>query len=359
MPRLTLTIACALTMCVLSAEPRRGRYVLRALAPHVHAVVYDAEVETDGNALIVIGERGVIVVDSHSGATAAGRTIAEIRRLTGQPVTHVINTHWHGDHVLGNQAYKDAWRGVTFVAHPRTREDLEREVYTAKAQQETIDSMSASAKTYAERLVTGTSSTGAPLTAAERDRAEVVREKLLELVEDWKALRPTPPTVLVKDRLVLRQGRREIQVLFLERGNTAGDVVVYLPADRIVATGDLVVAPIPFATRVYPSEWVATLARLMALDIRIALPGHGPPMADWSYAKQLQNALESYIAAVKSARASGATLEQAIERVQLDTVRNGFRNGVEARRRGFEEYFRVPLIKRIWEELDGTPLSRP
>jgi glyoxylase-like metal-dependent hydrolase (beta-lactamase superfamily II) len=133
--------------------------------------------------------------------------------------------------------------------------------------------------------------------------------------------------------------------------------VVHLPAERIVATGDLVVAPIPFATRVYPSEWMATLDRLMALDVKTALPGHGAPMTDWSYARRMRDGLEAYIAETRSMRASGATLEQALERVQLDAIRSGFVAGVDQRRAGFEQYFRVPLIRRIWEELDGKPLS--
>jgi glyoxylase-like metal-dependent hydrolase (beta-lactamase superfamily II) len=355
--RRLVVLACCAIACAVSAAPRKARYVVTPIAPQIYAVIYDAEVETDGNALIVIGDDGVVVVDSHTGATAARRTIAEIKALTSAPVTHLINTHWHGDHVVGNQAYKEVWPSVKIVAHPRTREEIFKQTYTAKAKRETIDSMSASAKTYEERLAAGTTSTGEPLTGERRERAEVVHAKLLEIIEDWKAIKPSPPTVLVKDKLVLNQGKRRIEVLFLGRGNTAGDVVVHLPEERIVATGDLVVAPTPFATEVYPTEWVTTLDRLMALDTRVAVPGHGPPMTDWSYAKQVQNALSTYIAGVKSARASGATLDQAIERVQLDDVRNGFLGAVEPRRRAFEDYFRVPLIKRIWEELERKHLS--
>ena len=87
----------------------------------------------------------------------------------------------------------------------------------------------------------------------------------------------------VADSLVLHRGGRDIEVKFLGRGHTSGDLVVYLPKERIVATGDLVVHPIPFGGSSYLQEWAGTLRKLKLLDATTIVPGHGEILSDWSY----------------------------------------------------------------------------
>ena len=75
-------------------------------------------------------------------------------------------------------------------------------------------------------------------------------------------------------------GNREVQVKFLGRGNTSGDAVAYLPKERIVVAGDLVVHPIPYIYDGYPTEWIQTLQNLAQLDADSIVPGHGPILHD-------------------------------------------------------------------------------
>jgi glyoxylase-like metal-dependent hydrolase (beta-lactamase superfamily II) len=74
---------------------------------------------------------------------------------------------------------------------------------------------------------------------------------------------------------VLHKPSREIQLLYFGRGHTRGDVVVYLPKEKLVVMGDLLTAGIPFARDGYPSEWADTLAQVARLDIQKVIPGHG------------------------------------------------------------------------------------
>src|SRR5262249_51514837 len=78
-------------------------------------------------------------------------------------------------------------------------------------------------------------------------------------------------------------GHREVQVKFLGRGNTNGDAVVYLPGEKILITGDLVVHPIPYFYDGYPVEWIQTLQNLALLDAATIVPGHGPILHDKSH----------------------------------------------------------------------------
>src|SRR5215470_14274447 len=74
----------------------------------------------NANTLLVIGDDGALVVDSGQFPTLTRRQIAEIRRLTPQPVRYVVTTHWHGDHHMGNVVYKEEFPGVEFIAHSET-----------------------------------------------------------------------------------------------------------------------------------------------------------------------------------------------------------------------------------------------
>ncbi len=81
-------------------------------------------------------------------------------------------------------------------------------------------------------------------------------------------------------------GNREVQIKFLGRGNTAGDAVVYLPKEKIVVAGDLIVYPIPYIYDGYPTEWIQTLQNLAQLDADSIVPGHGPILHDKTYVCQ-------------------------------------------------------------------------
>src|SRR6185295_13217575 len=88
------------------------------------------------------------------------------------------------------------------------------------------------------------------------------------------------PDVTFSDRLTLHLGDREIQILHYDRAVTPGDTFLYLPNEKILVTGDLLVNPISFALSCYPTEWLHTLERLDALDAKTIVTGHGEPFHD-------------------------------------------------------------------------------
>ena len=163
-----------------------------------------------------------------------------------------------------------------------------------------------------------------------------------------------PGTLTVSDRLVLHRGERSIEVRFLGRGNTPGDLVVHLLAERIVATGDLVVHPIPFAFFSHLGEWPDTLRSLRALDAETILPGHGEVMRDWSYADRLVELLESTWRQVEEAVASDLDLEATRAAVDLDPFLESFGGG--ASRETFRYLYLDPAVEAAWsEQTSGEP----
>jgi glyoxylase-like metal-dependent hydrolase (beta-lactamase superfamily II) len=127
-----------------------------------------------------------------------------------------------------------------------------------------------------------------------------------------------------------------------------------VPDARVVVTGDLLVAPVPYGYGCHPSAWIATLQRLTALDTAAIVPGHGPVMHDWSYAKRVTALLEAVRAQVGEAVAQGATLEQAQERVDLSSFREGFAVGRFERGAAFDDFFARSAIDRAYQEAKGA-----
>ena len=331
------------------------RYVVHALGNDIYAVVYNPELEVEGNALIVVNDDNVVVVDSNAGLTTARLTIGEIRKITSKPVRYVINTHWHDDHVMGNQAYAEAFPGVEFVAHPATREDIVGHAFANNAF--VLDVVDADIARFDGYLQTGIGRDGKPMTSEQAERVRIARRTRAEMAADRRAFRATPPTIDVADTRTLTFGKRQIEIKFLGRGNTRGDLVVYLPSERVLATGDLVVWPIPYATNVYARDWVSTLERLMTIPATTVVPGHGPVMKDWAYVRRVKGALETAIAEVAAAKRSGQSLEETTKSVQLPDLRAEFLDGRESRALSFEFNFRAGLIRNVWEELDSDVMQ--
>jgi cyclase len=323
---------------------------MQQLAPGVHAVIRHPLPggASDSNVLIVINEADVVVVDANILPSSARQVVAEIRKLTPLPVRYLINTHFHSDHHYGNQVYRDDYPGVEILQHPRTRELVVGEDMPSlkKNLEEEYPAVIARLR---KALETGKRSSGEAVTQEQREQFTVALGLYETFLEDMKDTALLPGTLTVADRLVLHRGARTIVVQFLGRGNTPGDLVVHLPQERIVATGDLVVHPVPFAFGSFLADWPETLRQLAKLDAATILPGHGEIQHDWNYVEQLIPLLESTWEQVRQAVASGADLEGTLAAVKVDAFLPAF--GGEAARQQFEYLFRSPAVEAAYQEL--------
>jgi glyoxylase-like metal-dependent hydrolase (beta-lactamase superfamily II) len=165
---------------------------------------------------------------------------------------------------------------------------------------------------------------------------------------------PGTPTVLpdidVKDELILTRGKRRIEVRHLGDGHTKADLVVWLPAERIAATGDLVVWPIPLvgSDQSHVIDWPATLDALLALKPAIFVPGHGPVLRDASYATAMRDLFASIDRQVEAAVARGASLEETRKAVDLGELRKQFAGDSKVRDFAFGMYVAGPAVESAW-----------
>ena len=272
-----------------------------------------------GNALFVINDNDVVVVDTALLPSTARVMAAELRKLTPKPVSYVINTHWHDDHHGGNAVYRELWPDVRIVGHRETRSDIIEKTYRVRPK--TLSDTLAAADRYKRWAASGKDDEGKVLDERRRTRAGEIAVLDRAIVPELRTIQEAPPDVTFTDQLVLYRGGRTIEVRWLGLANTRGDTVVVLPRERIAASGDLVVHPIPFMFGSYHEEWVKTLDALDGLPVDTFLPGHGPLLRDRTYLRQVRGLLQALVDRVKAAVAAGATLEQTQQQVTLQDWR--------------------------------------
>jgi cyclase len=325
------------------------------VAQGVHGVIWREPLQdpVEGNVLIIINEADVVLVDAPVMPGSAQRVVAAVRKLTTKPVRYVVNTHWHNDHVQSNDVYRDAWPGAEFISHHNTRTDAIEQAFG------TIPKVRTQYTETIARLqrwkAAGKDDSGKPVDEARKGRIDNVVELLQHFLDETTNVRMVAPDVTLDRSLILHRGTRTIEVRHLGRGNTRGDVVVFLPKERIVATGDLVVNPTPFAFGSYYKEWIDTLGTLAELEVDAFFPGHGPVQRDRTYIEQLRGLLRTLTEQVGAAVAKGATLEETQKQVTLAEWQKVFAGTDETKNRAFEAFFVKPAVERAWRQAKGEP----
>jgi glyoxylase-like metal-dependent hydrolase (beta-lactamase superfamily II) len=155
--------------------------------------------------------------------------------------------------------------------------------------------------------------------------------------------------------LTLTRGHRTIEIRAIGRGHTAGDLVVWLPQEKIVAAGDLVIAPIPLVggDQSYVGDWPTTLDHLLALGATTIVPGHGPVMHDTAFITQWQKLLRELKTQTDAAMARGETQEQAIGSIHVDDFRTAMAGASSVLNMLFRNYVTPPAVIALYRERAG------
>jgi len=190
--------------------------------------------EGDPNTGIVIGDDSVMVIDTQATPFMAQDVIRRVREVTDKPIRHVVMSHYHAVRVLGASAY-----GAQHIIASRPTYDL------------IVERGEADMKSEIERF-----------------------PRLFRAVESIPGL--TWPNVVFEGEITLFLGGLEVRVIHAGRGHTKGDTVVWLPAEKVLFSGDLVeFAATPYTGDAYLEDWPATLDRLAALQPDSLVPGRG------------------------------------------------------------------------------------
>ena len=355
---LTLCLSALITSSFTqnSAIPASaGEFTIQPLAEGVYAAIRKQPplMSFDPNNVFIINEDDVIVVDANASLAATKELLAALRKLTSKPVRYVINTHWHDDHIIGNQVYREAFPNVEFIAHASTLSD--RPIIGDSNRQQ----MLAGGKEYVAQLrkliAENKSRTGAALGEEERLNYLSDIAWLERALAEAPNVKIIPPTLTVTDRLTLHRGARAIEIRHLGRGHTGADLIVHLPKEDILMTGDLVVWPVPLVgSTSFPAAYSATMEKLLAIPAKLIVPGHGPVMSDQEYPKLIARLLASLKEQTAAAVARGETLEQTRKSVNLVELRKLFIGDSAMRRILFSDYVTGAGIEAAHREATKT-----
>lgn len=324
---------------------------VQKLAEGVYAVLRTDPpgVMFEANSAFLVGADDVVVIDGGSNPTSAREVLAAIRKVTDKPVRMLIKTHWHDDHMMGSAVYREAFPGVEIVAHATAAEDMATQGAINRKQ---MVEQGPGFAAYLRGLVEKNQDIeGRPLTGEERE-SHVSSVALAEryFAEPGK-LQPLAPTLTFDDHLTIVRGDRTIDLLWLGRAHTRGDIVVHLPKEGIVFTGDLVAGPIPLiGSTSFPVDYGSTIEKLLALKASVYVPGHGPVLKDDSYVQLMARLLASMRQQTEAAVARGETLEQARKSVDLSEFRKTLAGDSKLRDLLFKMYVAGPGVMRAYQQ---------
>lgn len=305
-----------------------------------------------GSATFVVSEDGVVVFDGGGAPLMSERVIEKIRSVTDKPVTHAVISHWHGDHNLGIYRFLEEYSSVQTIGHDFTRAAmLGSPMDYARETDRTSDYVA-----YLKDALEADASGEEPMPEFARKRYQTFLDDA-ELVdaEDKRSV-ITPPEITFDDRLVIHSGSRNIELLFLGHANTAGDIVMWLPDEKIVATGDMVVCPTPYGFNVPPRAWAETLRKLEALEADVLVPGHGPVQHDMAYVDLLIETAESIADQRDALFEQGLGQEEAEAKLDFSRVIDRFTNGDPLRIDRFNAWFANPFRKAAFKALTEEPM---
>jgi cyclase len=354
----SFTLSLLLLFTALASSAEFGQVTTQKIAEGVYqfSVADYGDVGMSGNCVAIIASDGVLIFDS-SGTPATARVIvAELKKLTRQPVRYVVNSHWHWDHWGGNEVFKSAFPDVQIISQEKTRDMMMHDSiewnrdYLGKIIPEHIldlDAAISKAKQDGkdpERI--------ARLEALARGDRDFLRQK--------RSLTNTFPNQVFSESMKIFLGEREIDILHA-RAITPGDTYVYLPKERLLITGDILVNPIPFAIGgTYPSAWLQSLQRLKALDPLIIVPGHGPVERDQRFLDANLKLFQQVLEDVKHAKATGLSLEQTSAQLERNVGSYAALIGVgEKSYEAVQGLFLQGFIKNAYLEIDHPLSDRP
>jgi cyclase len=213
-----------------------GRSGILEVGKDAYGVVHENGATNGG---FIVGEEGVIVVEALETRKLTEMVKAEVKKVTDKPIRSLICTHFHGDHSFGNEYY--------LPSHVIGHELCRREI---------IEKWEYSVDRFASRY-----DDTDPAQAAEIRNARI-----------------TPPDVVFhNEKMTLYLGNKRIELYYFGKAHTSGDILTYLPDDKVLYSGDVVTetgGP-PYTEDGFPASWVNVIESIETLDIQTIVPGHG------------------------------------------------------------------------------------
>lgn len=307
----------------------------------IYGAIGTGAMNVGSNSAVIVNANDVLVVDSHITPDSARALVREVGALTDKPVRYLVNTHFHFDHAHGNQIFPD---DILVIGSEFTRAKL------AGAPLE-----EPSFKTFTgmvpDQITALRKQAGAETDPSKKKDLEERLAVTTAYGDALKEVRPQPPNVTVRNKMTLYRSGREIQIFYVGRGHTGGDLVVYLPKEKVLCSGDLFIGSLGFMGDGYVDEWIASLEELKKLDFETVIPGHGEVLLGGAMAKERIGFVQAYLrdlwSQAKTMKERGISAGDAAKQIDLTAHKAHFPQitgvGADAR-----------AVSRIYDVLGGT-----
>lgn len=306
---------------------------------HVYPVV--------GNTTFVIGDQSVLVFDGGGRSITADKVIKKIKSLTSLPVSHVIISHWHPDHSYGIHRYAEQFSNVQFIAHTFTDKKLAELKNSIDKYPSFFEKKLRAVK---EQLETGKKN-GKTLSFKDRTENEHILSSEEDIRREYQLARLNFPTIVIDNDISISLGTRKVEIKHIGHGNTDGDLIMWLADEKIVAVGDIVVAPSPYAFNVQPKLWIETLNKINHLDYSALIPGHGEVQRDNSYVNLVIDVLKSGIAQRDKMLKENIAPDVIQEKMDFSDFEPRFTAGDPYLQGFYIDYFERPIRKSLLKEI--------
>jgi glyoxylase-like metal-dependent hydrolase (beta-lactamase superfamily II) len=326
-------------------------FKIEKVADGVYAALARPQVLTNCNAAIFVNSQDVLVVDAHSKPSAAAALIAQIKRdITAKPVRYLVNSHFHWDHTQGDAAYKASGAKVDIIASDATKQLMTQ--LSRNRLQESLDGVPKQMDDVQARLAKATSS-------ADKERFTDLIRQLKAYQTEMRSYTLELPTITFAKSHVIQDAAGDLHIEFHGRAHTAGDVAVFSPQKRVVASGDVVIGYLPNIADGYPRPWPATIDSVGELTFDHIIPGHGPVHHGRGRMMQMRNYITELTGRVEDGKKAGkplAELQQTLTMASIKTLQaDGYGKYVADNLNNFTVYLgqKTPVEDRLAANIEA------
>jgi cyclase len=291
-----------------------GAHRFEKVAEGIYYTTASGTMNVGANSPIIVTDDEALVVDSQITPAAARALVADLKAVTSKPVRYVIDSHYHYDHSFGNQVFPT---DVQVIGHDNTRRRMLTNVMEQYTFLNSVRPVPARVETMKQRIAQESD-------PQQKAALEQQVANSLAYLEQVKEVKVTPPNLTFDRTMTLYRGGREIHLEYLGRGHTDTDVVLFLPRERIVCTGDLMESVVSYMGDSFPEDWIATLERLKQLDFDTVMPGHGVVFKGKTKITAFQSYLRDVITQVAALRKQGLPADDAAQKVDVTSYRGEF-----------------------------------
>ena len=334
-------------------------FTIEKVADGVYAALARPQILTNCNAAIFVNARDVLVVDAHSKPSAAAALIAQIKKdITTKPVRYLVNSHFHWDHTQGDAAYKGGGAKVDIIASEATKQLMTE--LSRNRLKESLDSVPKQIDDVQARLAKAASN-------ADKDRYTDLIRQLKAYQTEMKSYTLELPTITFAKSHVIQDPAGDLHLEFHGRAHTAGDIAVFSPQRRVVASGDAIIGFLPNIADGYPRPWPATIDSVGRLAFDHLIPGHGPVQNDRARMTQMRNYIEELTGRVEQGKKAGKPLAELQKTLTMSSVKtlqaNGYGSYVADNLKNYTVYIGqrtavedrlLANIEAIYKNLDRT-----